>query len=587
MPKKRPGNQHNNRHENGIVAPGKRVTKQKSNGQINGGAIGTLATAAVSDPSPSAAHATSLSSDYHVHGQPSDLKENLSMANGPPVKSREGSNGDIEASSTDYEQAIESLHTQANKAIKSAPKTSVKHRDGTLNLPMTIIRSCPLADTLTILIILLSIPSTMLTLINTLFAMLTFMPPTGSLFSLPNTINDIFQGSGGTPSLATIIITDLIGLLVWLVAWSPVQGLAIEYTQAVVAATLGGSKKNKTTGYDSTLLCMAIVTARHLFSRDWMPIRILGFDWRAVLSKIPYITESRPSFISISNDDLFTTNWRGTWGWFRILIALHILIQGLVHVARRWYQKREYFQPTPIGKKSDPEAASNNMMRPGPNPLADASASSTNTPSPAATSKSTLPIVKDTREKATSGKRKRKQAAQVRCQQPLWASFAATKVTIMREVEQTSSLAEFNDTNATDPSDLGNACFNATGDQLWISEVHPDRFAFKTTYSIAYNKHDGSSMSEADTGIDRSKPFYVRVNDTDWTSTKIARCENAMEGQNIWSGIVFGLAPSSSYRCCVVSSEGDSVFSTMTVTTSPSLMEEAGRFNLDELMSRN
>src|SRR5947199_2066743 len=29
-------NQHNHKHENGLVGPGKRITKQRSNGQING-----------------------------------------------------------------------------------------------------------------------------------------------------------------------------------------------------------------------------------------------------------------------------------------------------------------------------------------------------------------------------------------------------------------------------------------------------------------------------------------------------------------------------------------------------------------------
>src|SRR5580700_11380151 len=29
-------NQHNSKHENGIVGPGKRIQKQKSNGQLNG-----------------------------------------------------------------------------------------------------------------------------------------------------------------------------------------------------------------------------------------------------------------------------------------------------------------------------------------------------------------------------------------------------------------------------------------------------------------------------------------------------------------------------------------------------------------------
>ena len=576
MPKKKGGSLHNNRHENGVVAPGKRVTRQRSNGQLNG-TVNLPSTANGSPSHPSiAARTTPPVPEKRPNGQPPDLKDGFPSTSLQHNDSKENSSINPTAGLPDHVgQANGTLCPPSSSTDPAALSTSTARKDNVFNLAMTILRSCPLGDTLTILIILLSIPSTVLTLINTLFAMLTFMPPAGSFFSLPHTFNDIFQGSGGTPSLATIVITDVLGLILWLMAWTPVQALAIEYTQAVVAATLGGGNASKKTGYDSTLLCMAIVTLRHVSSRGWTPTRILGFDWSAILSKIPYVSDRPQSFISVPTNDFLLSDPKSGWAWFRILIALHILIQGLVHVARRWYQKRDYFQSAPLSKKTDPEAGGTSSVRSLPTTVGETGTHSSTGALSNATSKTSLIIAKDTRDKASSGKKKRKQATLVRSRQPLWAAFAATKVTILREYEQTHSLSDMSVANAKDSDDLGNASFEDSVDRVWISEVHSDSFTFHATYSSTLPQMTDSGKAEATAGVDRTKPFFVRINDTDWTSTKILRHKQDKTTADLWSGVVFGLTPSSSYRCSLVLSEDNEMVFSAIVTTSPSLMDDS------------
>ncbi|KAG8526765.1 uncharacterized protein KY384_008194 [Bacidia gigantensis] len=574
MPRKKPGNQHNNRHENGIVAPGKRITKQKSNGHLNGTAEGGPLTSGVPAPLTSAARATSQERERGVDGE---TKETPSHTYGHTLQkpSPEKDTAKEGSLSSQLGHANGTAHPSTTKSETAFSKSPTMRKENAFNLAYTIIRSCPLGDTLTILIILLSIPSTILTLINILFAILTFMTPASSFFSLPNTFTDIFQGYGGTPSLATIVITDILGLLIWLVAWTPIQGLALEFAQTVVAATLGGGNTSKKPGYDSTILCFAIVTLRHISNRGWIPSRIFGFDWRAVLSQIPYVPQRPSSFLSFSNDEYFTTDlgWWWWWKWFEVGIALHILIQGLVHGARRWYQKREYFQSASIGKKVDPETGANASSRRTSNTLGDTTQQNSISLSPNTATKTSLPIVREGREKTTSGKKKRKQAAFVRSQQPLWAAFAATKVTIMRECEQKDSMGGVTVPDAKDASDLGDAAFGGVADQVWVSDVLPDSFIFHTTYGLSRD----STYFEND--INPPKPLHVRINDTDWTSTKMTRIPEVEGGGTWWHGIVFGLAPSSSYRYSVIQSEGDVVLRSMTVTTSPSPSEETESTN--------
>lgn len=460
-----------------------------------------------------------------------------------------------------------SLENHHRKIDVNAAKNPKVHDNNIFNLAFTILRSCPLGDTIAILIFLLSLPPTLLTLTNALFAVLTFMPPAGS-FSLPTTLSDIFQGSGGTPSLATVVLTDIIGLVAWLVIWTPLQVLGLELAQAVVATTLGGGSSNKNGGSDSTLFCMLIVLVTHIVRHKWVPKRIYGFDWSTNISLVSHIPRGLPSF---SGDDFITT--RSPASWFRILVALHVVIQGLVHVARRWYTKREYSQAVSLKKKSDPEAVAGSQAHPELASPTEQSSFLSRTSSELVT-KSSLSNLKEPRDKVSSGKKKRKQGTYVRSQQPLWAAFAATKVTVLREMEQSHALSEALGSNATDTKNLGSAPFVSEEGRIWITRVQHTSFNFDASYFAAKD-----SEMVVSGGIDRSKPFYVRLNGADWTSTKIEKSPTAKitdESADQWSGEVFGLSPSSSYNCSFVRSEDGVVLHSAIVSTPSPPADERG-----------
>lgn len=460
-----------------------------------------------------------------------------------------------------------SLENHHRKIDVNAAKNPKVHDNNIFNLAFTILRSCPLGDTIAILIFLLSLPPTLLTLTNALFAVLTFMPPAGS-FSLPTTLSDIFQGSGGTPSLATVVLTDIIGLVAWLVIWTPLQVLGLELAQAVVATTLGGGSSNKNGGSDSTLFCMLIVLVTHIVRHKWVPKRIYGFDWSTNISLVSHIPRGLPSF---SGDDFITA--RSPASWFRILVALHVVIQGLVHVARRWYTKREYSQAVSLKKKSDPEAVAGSQAHPELASPTEQSSFLSRTSSELVT-KSSLSNLKEPRDKVSSGKKKRKQGTYVRSQQPLWAAFAATKVTVLREMEQSHALSEALGSNATDTKNLGSAPFVSEEGRIWITRVQHTSFNFDASYFAAKD-----SEMVVSGGIDRSKPFYVRLNGADWTSTKIEKSPTAKitdESADQWSGEVFGLSPSSSYNCSFVRSEDGVVLHSAIVSTPSPPADERG-----------
>ena len=568
--KKTTAHQHNSRHENGVVAPGKRVAKQKSNSHLNETIDGSYQSSTPPSPSPSS-QPTAQMLDNSIRGISAGWRNGTQAdksAVGIGSRAPEDFSEDSEPPPIITNYGNGSIENNHRKIDVNAAKNPKVHDNNIFNLALTILRSCPLGDTIAILIFLLSLPPTLLTLTNALFAVLTFMPPAGS-FSLPNTLSDVFQGSGGTPSLATVVLTDVIGLVLWLLLWTPVQVLGLELAQAVVATTLGGGSSTKNGGSDSTLFCMSIVLVTHVVRHRWIPKRIYGFDWSTKISLISYIPRGLPSF---SGDDFITA--RSPASWFRILVALHIVIQGLVHVARRWYTKREYSQAVSLKKKSDPEAVAGSQAHPEAALSTDPSSFLSRTSSELA-KKSSLSNLKDPRDKISSGKKKRKQGTYVRSQQPLWAAFAATKVTVLREMEQSHALSEALGSNATDTKNLGSASFVSEEGRIWITQVQATSFSFNASYFPA------NSVGVVDgVGIDRSKPFYVRLNGADWMSTKIEKSSKLeFMGESVdqqWTGKVFGLSPSSTYNCSFVRSEDGVVVHSAIVSTPSPPTDETG-----------
>lgn len=578
---KKHANPHNSRHENGVVAPGKRVAKQKSNGHLNGNLEGRSLS---EQPPRSPSGADHLSPHHDV------------TTNGVAPETRYNSNGGVRSGDLDRVLSVEvseesdsqhngtvftngSLEQNHCKIDVNAAKNPAVHDNSAAHLALTILRSCPLGDTLAILIFLLWLPPTFLTLVNFVFAIITFMAPTGSFSSFPSTFSDIFQGSGGTPSLATICLTDLLGVVLWLVVFTPVQTFGLELAQAVVATRLGGGYSSKSGDSEHTLLCMAVVSATHIARRKHLPERVFGYG--LPLEDIPSSGSPNDSMITPQDYDIPS---RSPAGWVRIFISLHILTQGLVQVARRWYTEREYSQSLSMAKKHDSEVvagtqASAEGQTSSTDPTGHASGSSV----PELASKMSIATLREARDKVSTGKKKRKQGTYVRSQQPLWAAFAALRVTILREFEQSRATHEAVGSNATDVKNLGSAPFMAEEGRIWVTLVQLTSFRFDTSFfrpsQAGMHEHDDSS-EDGKIGEDKSKPFYMRVNGANWTSTRIERVSdsegNADASGHQWTGEVFGLTPSSTYFCEFIRSVDDVVIHSACVSTPSPPMAEQG-----------
>ena len=570
-------NQHNSRHENGIVAPGKRITKQKSNGHINGSADGTFQP--IAPPPASPAVARSHVPDKRMNGYKNALTDFDGVDSKEPGDTPEGFGSLVDGASS-------RLHDGKHRTIDvNAARSPAVYDSSSLSLALTILWSCPIGDTLAILIFLLSLPPTILTLTNTLFAILTFMPPATSLSSFPTTFNDVFQGSSGAPSFATIIATDVIGLVMWLVIWTPVQVLALELAQAVVATTLGGGNSVKNKGSDHTIVCMGIVIVSHIARHKWIQNRFFGYDWTVRLASFSNIPLGPAEFLS---DDIHTSHTFSSW--FRLLITLHILVQGFVHVVRRWYARRGLTPPAMVSKKADLEITTGSSTRSEGMSTANA-ASSAQGALQEPTAKSSLPNARETKEK--SNKKKRRQGTYVRSQQPLWAAFAATKVTVCREFDQSKMLQEASGSNAKDSRNLGDAPFVLEECCVWITQIHLTSFSFEASY-FPSKQIDLETVEVTKptigAGVDRSKPFFVRINGADWSSTMISNTSNGgsedVSADQGWEGQVFGLSPSSSYICSFVRCEdGVEIFSASVSTPSSPPLDQGTRRSIFSMSS--
>jgi len=577
---KKNANQHNSRHENGIVAPGKRITKQKSNGHLNG-----------SPDTRSRANTPPLvpASSAHFVSQPDDSIIDAASTNGKEVlpngvRHEDQGKGSAEVISGELEVLENSKPCSNKMAVEQNHRkidvTTMKPRsvydNSAVHLALTVLKACPLRDTLAILTFLLSLPPTFLTLTNAVFTILTFVPPTGSGFP---SLSDIFQGYSSSVSFSTMIIIDLLGIMIWLPLFKPIQALILDWAQVMVATTLGGGYTSRPGGSDSTLLCISIVSATHLSRYRRLLLRILHRTWLGRWAPLVDALDRTPP----APPDPGGTG-RPILRSVRTLIALHIVMQGLGRLMRKWLL--QYRDKTPVGStlnSLDPEAVAGSHLYTEIAGGADQVHNPPNTPLELKP-KGSLQSLRDGRDKHITGKKKRKQGNYVRSQQPLWAAFAATKATIMREYEQSQATSVAMGSNATDVENLGSAPFVLDDGRIWITMVRPSNFFFQTSFFLP-NKSatvdEGNRDDWVDgNGINRANPFYVRINGADWSSTMIhpvsQDAEDPDRGQQ-WTGEVYGLSPASSYQCAFLRCEDDVVIYSEVVVTPSSPITEQGK----------
>lgn len=578
-------------NENGLAAPvGKRISRQRSNPHLNGHANG----AKLPSPPPPASHLDDPMT------QPAAAAASASAEDAGPYAHANHSPPHPAASQHAHEHRLRAASTVSlhgldhcrqydtdpfdapgplarAAAAANGTKTPPVYTPNMLTVATTILSSCPLRDVLAILIILLQLPPTVLTVVQFLFATLTFVPPQAgtplSALSAFPSFTDIFQGSGGTPSLFTIVFADALILVLWLVLWVPVQNFFLDLAQAVIAIALGGAAAGKNGTTNGIFICFVIILSNHLFRFRPLRQHILHFVYTGLARGGLEFLSSPPSMPT------FQESFSTPHGWPRSLLGIHILAQGVVRIIRRSLSRREAAQSLPTGKKTDPEAGVH--LQRSSTATIDSNAEVPNSSSTDGRPPGPPPTASTHKDKASSSRRKRKQATHVRSQQPFWAALASTKVTVLKEMESSRAANDAGEANAKDANHIGNAVWRLEDDRVWISEVGHSDISFRVSLSGGGDFDDVQEQVESGgAGIDKSKPFYMRVNGADWSSTRIRSTlpegYPGEEKNGVWVGEIFGLTGLSNYHCEFVRTKDHQVFYSTSLITSPSPVTEQG-----------
>ncbi|KAF2169647.1 hypothetical protein M409DRAFT_20060 [Zasmidium cellare ATCC 36951] len=581
-------NQHDKRHENGLAPPGKRVVRQRSNGHLNGQLNGKAVT-------PPALPSTGLNQGFKFP-RPADPSTDTRTASAAAAKDHAATPEDTQRDRTSSDVSVDdtgacgdmadlaheppSIPLTSVEAPSAACKPAAAHT-GTLSAVSTILTYYPLRDAIAILILLLSLPPTLVLVIQTLFASLTFVPPTAglSLSTLPN-IKEMFNSSNfGYPALATILFVDLVFWVCWLPVWKPMQAILLDLSQAVIAVSLSGAAASTGGPTYSIATCTLIVCVVHVLR--YKAIHLTALDYlRSVLHKMDIGMPFDEHFAATSFYSSTPLERGMAFTAIRTILGIHIVSQGITTCIRRTLanaKANEKDQNVPAITKTDTEATAGSELSArsstghaeGSPPVHGASSTDGRPPGQP-------PSHRDNKLRESSGKKKRKQANQVRSQQPLWAAIASTKVTFVKEMEQRDAADDAREAAAMNKNNTTStfaSTTNPTTDRIWICEVRDTEIYFsvelsaESTAESADRKEDTPAVTA---GIDKSKPFYVRVNGAGWSSTRIMASEEQEKGAGErFVGEIFGLAPLSSYHCEIVSIAKQRVLCSASLITQP------------------
>ena len=442
----------------------------------------------------------------------------------------------------------------------------------------TILTSCPQRDVIAMLILLLQLSPPVLFAVDFLFAIMTsYVPrPSSSALIVP-TLQGLFEGAGGAPSMATVVLIDAIFFVLWVFLPLQVKNIGLDLAQAVIALSFSGATANKGGPPASIGICLITIvlfrTLGHRPTRHTLLTATSNLLWMMLnKSSSPVRQSPDPG----GTDMLFA---RDSPSVPRTLVGVHILAQGVLRFIRRQlWASRESAPAFPPVKKIDPEAALSNQI-PRSNSLT--SEKNLDVPSGSPTDgrpPGPSPAVADAKE-AYIGKKKRKQATYVRSQQPFWAALAHTKVTVSNQMEQTHLSLDQSEAHAKDIHHIGNANFQAETDRVWIMNLGSTDIRF----GIALLEREESSNETSDRKDDTQPPFYVRVNGARWSSMRVSEAPSSVpedgEQVRVWQGQIFGLTPRSNYHCQFVRSSDEFEIYTASLITQPAPFAEQGKIN--------
>ncbi|KAK3350460.1 LOW QUALITY PROTEIN: hypothetical protein B0H65DRAFT_555542 [Neurospora tetraspora] len=492
-------NQRDTRHEGGLVGPGKRIPKQqKSHQQL--AALDQRPTAAVVDNAapaavPQANNNNNITTAANAFPALPDDNNNTMAAESQRRGSLGGAYSESESAESLAFPPLQSAHEENHRQINvnDAKNTNVHRDPGPVEYALTVLKSCPIYDTIAILIILMQLSPAFLAIVYMLFTLLTFVPPVTTSSGL--TIADIFDGNQGTPSLTTLVCMDVAVLGIWLFLWAPMQQFILDLAQVVISLTLGGGGSSRTSTSNSIFLCVAIIGASQWTRQA---------RWNG-LSHLSTLFGTNRFFPTSHGGPIEHTvrafEKKGPYGW------------GLVRYIREW-ERRDLQSQSQL----DPEAGKTVSFSDSCSDAALMAADS------------------DAHLQTSAGTKRRKQSAQ-----PLWAALASTKI-VMYELSHAAS--ESAGSNATDIHNLGNAPFNTQPEQIWICYIGSDEFCFNTNFPD-------------DETAGTPGPFYVRVNNAKWQPTRIIPIEGTEEDKHQGTRDIYGLTPLSNYACEFVSTRTD------------------------------
>lgn len=577
--------QRDTRHENGLVGPAnpKRLNGKRSQANLDqAGAAraaaehGSAAQSRLPPTSPPrknansvAANAQPILSAVSKHQSPESVAADASHP-GSAVRSTPQVNlPDDTSSESDGSNMGPSQPDAGHRQIDvNALKNVDVHRDqGPLELATTVLKSLPMQDTLAILIILMHVPAVSLIVIYAIFTILTFVPPVTTSSGMNINFAEILDGTSTTPAPVTLLTMDVLFFFFWLFLWQPLQELMQDFAKPVIAITLGGgtgSHDGTSRGLTTTFFWVML---HHL-------LRGTQSHWARLARHIPDNWPVPAAFHEpwkLHNEHYET---KGVIGWIRSLLAVHILTQGIIRAIKDWYLRRE--RENKDGKDGgDPEAAKSQTGSTdgaGDTSTAEAEASVLHAPVP-----------------ATVSKKRRKQSAQIRLRQPLWAALASTKIVVVKEYELSNQTREQAGSNATDVHNLGNAPFERQERQIWISYVGSDEVCFNTSLfpddALEEEEATGRGGEAIPTSNKRTeKPFFVRVNNAYWQPTRVYPLEapggetEEEEHGTRWTGDIYGLRPTSKYVIEFVDSRTEKVIFKTSIRTvhEPQREDETG-----------
>lgn len=556
-------NQHNHRHENGLVGPGKRVTKQRSSSQLNGAAKGPVTdTPPLTPPTTSAdpLMRSHLTSDWNPPS--SDAKQDAAESTAFYRLRKMGSETSADVHNIHTNGSVQGrepddgpIRRYDSVRPKSTPCGGVRN----LQLASTILKSCPAYDTIAMLILLLQLPPIFLTLVQALFASLTFMPPTGLSITSVFSLFDVFQGSAGTPSLGTMVAVDALCLGAWFCLWDWARNFALDLAQVQIAITLGGGNAGKPGSVNS--VCVLFVLLLHLARSK--PVRQFFFDHvlPAKLLANEYVAQVA-QYLPLQLD---LGDSPQPPSWYRSLFAIHIITQAGIAMIRRSVASSQPSSTSKISKRADTEAFAGAQSNQDPLTFesgSGATATGALDPQPPPT-----PGLKDGRDRTLSAKKRRRQANQVRSRQPFWAALASTKVNALREIEISRP-------SSKSSGYVGGGALEEVS-HIRITNVDCSSIKFE-----AINLHAGIDHPEA--GISHRWPLFVRINGAYWTSTNISVSHTGNPG-TVWTGEISGLAPNCTYSCSFVRDDDQDV-AVITVKT-PALPDKDQMSSLSSLSS--